>query len=147
MAIGLMKPYCSKWLKSRCGAASRAARLSWPVDSELSLLFTNDAEMAQINARWRNKPVPTNVLSFPGSDVEVGEPADQMIGDLVFAFETLRREAGEQNKTFENHLCHLVIHGFLHLFGYDHMEDTEAEKMEGLEINALSSLGIANPYA
>jgi probable rRNA maturation factor len=103
--------------------------------------------MATINGQWRDKPVPTNVLSFPGGNVCVGEPSGRMIGDLVFAWETVAREADEQGKTFENHFIHLVVHGFLHLFGYDHLEDEEAEVMENLETRILSRLGIADPYA
>ncbi len=129
------------------GAAAKTAELAWPGDSELSLLFTDNEAMAEINGQWRNKPKPTNVLSFPGDDIEVGEPATQMIGDLVFAFETVIQEAEEQNKTFENHFSHLVVHGFLHLFGYDHIEDDEAELMESIETKALALLEIKDPYA
>lgn len=135
------------WLQTAVGAAAQTAGLSWPDDAELSCLFTNDENMALINGQWRNKPAATNVLSFPGADIAVGEPAEHMIGDLVFAFETVQREAEEQNKTFKNHMLHLAIHGFLHLFGYDHIGDAEADTMETLEISALLSLGIASPYA
>lgn len=134
-------------VKSAVSAAAEAASLTWPSGAELSLLFTSDAKMAEINGQWRDKPVPTNVLSFPGSDVAVGQAAGRTIGDMVFAYETLQREAEQQGKTFEDHFRHLVIHGFLHLFGYDHMNENEAGEMEALEIKALASLGIDNPYA
>ena len=127
-------------------AVAIEAGLSWPSDAELSLLFTDNAEMAEINGQWRNKPKATNVLSFPGGDVAVGEPSGQIIGDLVFAFETVLEEAETQGKSFENHLVHLVIHGFLHLFGHDHLEEGEAELMETLEKLALRRLNIDDPY-
>ena len=128
-------------------AAAASAGLDWPDGAELSLLFTSDAEMAVINGEWRDKPVATNVLSFPGGDVQVGEPAGPVLGDLVFARETVEREAAEQEKSFEDHLTHLAVHGFLHLFGYDHIDDDEAEEMEEIERQTLSGLGIADPYA
>lgn len=123
------------------------AELKWPNGAELSLLFTDDAKMSGINAEWRDKNQPTNVLSFPGSDIEIGEQSDFMIGDLVFAYETVSREAIEQEKRFDDHLVHLIIHGFLHLFGYDHIEDEEAEQMEAIEIASLTKIGINDPYA
>lgn len=128
-------------------SVAETAGLKWPEESELSLLFTDDAQMTSINGEWREKNQPTNVLSFPGSDVEIGEQSDFMIGDLVFAYETVKREAVEQEKQFEDHLTHLTIHGFLHLFGYDHIEDKQAEQMEALEIKSLAQLGINDPYA
>ena len=137
-------------LRLVCVAIERAAKtadLKWPKGAELSMVFTDDAAMAKLNEQWRNKPKATNVLSFPGDDIEVGEPATQLIGDLVFAFETVLDEAKEQNKTFENHFLHLVIHGFLHLFGYDHIEEDEAEQMEAIETKALALLNINDPYA
>lgn len=120
--------------------------LSWPQVSELSIVFTDDAEMTDINGEWRKQLKPTNVLSFPGDDIEVGEPAGPMIGDIIFAYETIEREANEQSKSFEDHLTHLLAHGFLHLFGYDHIEDEEAELMESLETKILASLEIGDPY-
>lgn len=127
-------------------ACASVAELHWPNISELSIVFTDDAEMTQINGEWRNLKKPTNVLSFPGGDIEVGETADAMIGDIIFAYETIKHEASEQNKTFEDHLTHLLVHGFLHLFGYDHIENLDAEIMEKLETNILKSLEISDPY-
>ena len=128
------------------GTATRVANLKWPDGAELSVLFTDNQTMAEINGQWRNKPKPTNVLSFPGGDIAIGEPSEVMIGDLVFAFETVLEEAKDQAKTFEDHLTHLVVHGFLHLFGYDHLTDEQAEQMETLEQLALAELGIDDPY-
>ena len=127
-------------------ASGKTALLSWPQMAELSIVFTDDTEMTGINGEWRNIHKPTYVLSFPGDDIEVGEPAGPMIGDIIFAFETIEREAKEQSKTFENHLTHLLVHGFLHLFGHDHIEDLEAENMESLETKILASLAISDPY-
>ena len=127
--------------------SGETAGLKWPDRAELSLLFTDDREMAVINGQWRGIDKATNVLSFPGADIVPGEMADRVIGDLVFARETVIREAREQGKSFTDHLTHLVVHGFLHLFGYDHIEDQEAEEMEALERKILDRLGIADPYA
>ena len=129
------------------GAAADNLGLCWAQGAELSLLFTGDEHMAEINGQWRGKPKPTNVLSFPGEERQVGEAAGMMIGDLVFALETIEREAEEQQKPFEHHLTHLAVHGFLHLFGYDHEETAEAEAMEAAEIKVLETLGIGDPYA
>lgn len=128
-------------------AAAREAKLAWPQSAELSLLFTDDRKMAEINGEWRAKPFATNILSFPGSDISPGEPANAMIGDLVLAYETVEREAREQEKPFAHHLQHLLVHGFLHLFGYDHQTPEEAEAMEALERSILKNLGIGDPYA
>lgn len=127
----------------KCGTIGS---LEWPQMAELSIVFTDDTKISEINGEWRKLHKPTNVLSFPGDDVEVGESAGPMIGDIIFAFETIEREANEQNKTFENHLTHLLVHGFLHLFGYDHINDDEAEIMESLETKILASLEIDDPY-
>jgi probable rRNA maturation factor len=127
--------------------SGETAGLKWPDRAELSLVFTDDREMAVINGQWRGIDKATNVLSFPGADIVPGGMADRVIGDLVFARETVIREAREQGKSFTDHLTHLVVHGFLHLFGYDHIEDQEAEEMEALERKILDRLGIADPYA
>ncbi|TCN36222.1 rRNA maturation RNase YbeY [Sinorhizobium americanum] len=113
---------------------------------ELSLVFTDDQSMREINAEWRNQDKPTNVLSFPAFPVTPGRMPGPMLGDIIVAYETLKREAGELEKPFEEHLTHLLVHGFLHLFGYDHIEDDEAERMEGLETRILARLGLSDPY-
>lgn len=114
---------------------------------ELSLVFTNDAEIREINAEWRDKDKPTNVLSFPAYPIQPGDEPGPMLGDIVIARETVEREAVELEKTFDDHLTHLLVHGFLHLFGYDHMDEEEAEEMEGLETRILARLGLSDPYA
>ncbi|MDR6755021.1 putative rRNA maturation factor [Mycoplana sp. BE70] len=113
---------------------------------ELSLLFTDDASIQAINAEWRGQDKPTNVLSFPAYPLAPGDTPGPMLGDIILAYETLQREAGELGKPFDEHLTHLLVHGFLHLFGYDHMETDEAEEMEGLETRILGELGLSDPY-
>ena len=124
----------------------RLAGLKFPKESELSLVLAGDKTLQSLNKEWREKDKPTNVLSFPGKNIAVGETAEMMLGDVIISLETTKREATLENKTFEDHLSHLVIHGFLHLFGYDHETDEEAAQMESLEIKILNELGIANPY-
>lgn len=114
---------------------------------ELSLLFTDDASIRKINAEWRSQDKPTNVLSFPAFPLQPGGMPGPMLGDIIFAYETVAREAAELEKPFEAHLSHLLVHGFLHLFGYDHMNDEEATIMEGLETRILLGLGLSDPYA
>jgi probable rRNA maturation factor len=120
---------------------------------EISLLFTDDMEIQVLNRDYREKDSPTNVLSFPDTalDADNLETAARfeeplLLGDIAFAEETIAREATEQHKSFEDHLSHLVVHGTLHLLGYDHIEDDEAEEMESLEISILNILNINNPY-
>lgn len=113
----------------------------------ISIVFTNDKAIKKINAKFRDKNKPTNVLSFQIWDAVESLPKGVVpSGDLVFAFETIEREAKEKDISFKNHLTHLMIHGFLHLFGYDHMNDHDAEIMEDLEIKILKKLDIKNPY-
>ena len=113
---------------------------------EVSLVFTSDAAIRQINAEWRNQDKPTNVLSFPAFPLAPGGKPGPMLGDIVLAAETIAREAADLGKPFDAHLTHLLVHGFLHLFGYDHMDTDEAEKMEGLETRILAELGLSDPY-
>ena len=110
---------------------------------EVSIVLADDVFVNQLNLEYRNIDKPTNVLSFPVPFVDV--PIRPM-GDIVLALETVQREAKEQKKSFEEHLTHLLIHGALHLSGYDHISDEEAKVMESLEIEKVTSLGFANPY-
>ncbi|MEJ6781806.1 rRNA maturation RNase YbeY [Aminobacter sp. Piv2-1] len=114
---------------------------------ELSLVFTDDAAIQRLNAEWRGKDKPTNVLSFPAFPIAPGDPLPPMLGDIVLASETVAREAAEENKPLENHITHLIVHGLLHLLGYDHETDEQAEEMEALERRALARLAIPDPYA
>ncbi|MBB4123923.1 rRNA maturation RNase YbeY [Martelella radicis] len=113
---------------------------------ELSLVFADDAMIREINAEWRNKDSATNVLSFPAFPVTPGAMPGPMLGDIVIAYETVAREAETLEKSFDDHLTHLLVHGFLHLLGYDHIENEEAEVMEGLETRILATLDLSDPY-
>nr|WP_314256307.1 rRNA maturation RNase YbeY [uncultured Devosia sp.] len=113
--------------------------------AELSIVLTNDEEQQELNKQWRGKDSSTNVLSFP--QIEPFDPVVGILGDITLARETLIREAEEQGVTFEAHFTHLVVHGFLHILGYDHLDDEEAAEMEGLETKILATLGIDDPYA
>ena len=112
---------------------------------EVSLLLTDDAGVRALNAAWRDKDRPTNVLSFP-APAQPGVPGPRHLGDIALAFETLQREAREEGKSMADHAAHLIVHGTLHLMGYDHESTGEAEIMEALEVKALKSLKIADPY-
>lgn len=113
-------------------------------DSELLVRMVDVEEIQNLNDTYRNKNQSTNVLSFP-SDLpeEVGEA---ILGDVVICLDVVRLEAEQQNKTFENHLMHMAVHGTLHLLGYDHIQPEEAETMEALEVKILKKMNIANPY-
>ena len=113
---------------------------------EVSLVLADDAMMAEINSQWRNQPKPTNVLSFPAFPLEPGGQPGPMLGDIILARETIEREAVELDKPVDEHITHLIVHGFLHLFGYDHLESDEAEEMEAIETRILSSLNLSDPY-
>lgn len=112
----------------------------------VAVLFTDDAEMQQLNKQWRNLDMPTDVLSFPSGGPEIpGEP--RHLGDIALGYETAFRDAEAMNRPFEAHISHLLIHGFLHLLGYDHIEPEDAAVMEPLEIKILAGLGLPDPYA
>jgi probable rRNA maturation factor len=116
--------------------------------TELSVLLCDDETIEGLNARWRGQGRPTNVLSFPAPPPRGAAPDGKVrLGDIAIAYETVAREAGEQGKPVSDHLSHLVVHGFLHLLGYDHHMDGEAEQMERLERDILARIGIADPYA
>ncbi|HEV2514310.1 MAG TPA: rRNA maturation RNase YbeY [Devosia sp.] len=113
--------------------------------TEVSVVLTDDAEQRELNRQWRGFDKSTNVLSFP--QIEPFAPVSGLLGDITLARETVAKEAEEMGIAFEAHFTHLVVHGFLHLLGYDHIEEADAEEMEGLETEILQSLGIADPYA
>lgn len=115
---------------------------------ELSVILTDDHTVQGLNRDYRGKDQATNVLSFAVRDTGMPVPPDlpEPLGDIVLAFETTAREADEQNKTTGDHLCHLLVHGVLHLLGYDHMHDDEAEEMESLETQILTGLGLQDPW-
>jgi probable rRNA maturation factor len=119
-------------------------------EAELAVMLTDDAGIRTLNSNWRGIDKPTNVLSFPAlPPTGAGGPDDapRMLGDIAIAYETTRREADDEQKPFDHHLSHLAVHGFLHLIGYDHETDNDAEAMETLEAEILAQLGIPDPYA
>lgn len=124
---------------------------------EISLMGCDDARLAELNAEFRNKPTPTNVLSWPSEERSAalpgmsprlpdGEPHELDLGDIAIAFETCIREAEEARRSFDDHVTHLLVHGTLHLLGFDHIYDPDAALMEGLETRILAKLGISDPY-
>ena len=132
--------------RSAVHAAVAHSRHSGLTDSEVSVKFTDDEEVRALNAAWRGKDKPTNVLSFPMA--EEAELADaQLLGDIVLAQGVCASEAADKGIALETHAAHLVVHGTLHLLGYDHETgDAEAEEMERVERDALATIGIADPY-
>jgi probable rRNA maturation factor len=119
-------------------------------EAELAVMLTDDSGIRTLNSNWRGIDKPTNVLSFPalqptGSGGHLDTP--RMLGDIAIAYETTRKEADDEQKPFDHHLSHLAVHGFLHLIGYDHEKDEDAETMETLEQEILAQLGIPDPYA
>jgi probable rRNA maturation factor len=153
--VEVMVP-CPAWQQACAAAASladAAARLALrrgqaPADAVVDITLTDDAAQRALNHTWRGKDSSTNVLAFPAADpsVPLPEGAPLLLGDVVLAFETVRREAAEQQKPFEDHLRHLVVHGVLHLLGHDHENAAEAAAMETREIAILAELGVPNPY-
>jgi probable rRNA maturation factor len=117
-------------------------------DLEVSVNLSDDKGVQELNRDYRGKDKPTNVLSFEQYDPDMPSlPGEAiMLGDIVLAYETIEREAKEQEKSFADHFTHLLVHGTLHLLGYDHIDDEEAEEMEALEIKILAGFHIENPY-
>jgi probable rRNA maturation factor len=118
-----------------------AAAALGSVEGDVVVLLTDDAAVHDLNARFRDRNQPTNVLSFPAA-----ESAAPHLGDLVLAFGVCAAEAGAQGKALADHLTHLTVHGVLHLLGRDHVDEAEAESMEAEERTLLASLGVADPY-
>jgi probable rRNA maturation factor len=112
----------------------------------VAILLTDDAAIRRLNAQWRGLDKPTNVLSFPPAPGTDSPRETKSLGDIAIAYETSAREAQSEDKRFADHLAHLAVHGFLHLLGYDHEADTQAEQMEQLERVILARLGISDPY-
>jgi probable rRNA maturation factor len=139
---------CETIVQSAIDAAATAAG-AVVGGAELAILLTDDANIRALNRDWRGIDKPTNVLSFPAAHAPTQDDnsAPPMLGDIAIAYETTRREAETEHKLFANHLSHLAVHGFLHLIGYDHETDDEANVMEDLERQILAKLGIPDPYA
>jgi probable rRNA maturation factor len=135
---------------AEAGVAKEGVAL--PGAAEVGLVLADDATLGRLNRRYRGVEGPTNVLSFAASEGAASEGSAPessgplLLGDVVLAYETVRRESEEQGKRFSDHLCHLVVHGVLHLLGYEHGTEAQAAAMERLEIAALAGLGVSDPY-
>jgi probable rRNA maturation factor len=154
--------FCNGW-KLLCPDALRLARntarvavtdgiaamgLASPARIELGIILTDNVRQRQLNYRHRGQSKPTNVLAFPAWEPSAPLPCDAplQLGDVVLAFETVEREAIDQGKAFVDHFRHLVVHGILHLLGWDHRSEAAAAQMEALEISILAKLGVSDPY-
>ena len=126
--------------RHRVAVLARDGMLSF----ELSLVLTTDAAVRRLNRAYRGKDKPTNVLSFPA---DAPPDVSWLLGDVVIAYGVTRAESKAENKTLEAHLAHLVVHGVLHLLGYDHIQDKDAVVMERLESDIMARMGFADPYA
>lgn len=134
-------------VRRAAAAALDAAATSAPA-AELTIRLSGDSVVQRLNRDFRRKDKPTNVLSFPAAEGPPLPPgAPLLLGDVVIAYGTVVREAAAQGKSVADHLVHLVVHGVLHLLGYDHEKPGEAKRMESLETRILAGLGIADPYA
>ena len=123
-------------------AAIAAAASACKATGEVSVLLTDDASIRALNRDWRKIDKPTNVLSFPAAEQADGK----LLGDIVIGYETLAREAADEQRDVLHHLAHLTVHGFLHLIGYDHQTDAQADEMEGLESRIMRSMNLPDPY-
>ncbi len=123
-------------------AAISAAATELAADGEVSVLLTDDASIRTLNRDWRKLDKPTNVLSFPATK----QAGSALLGDIVVSYETLVRECEDEGRNLLHHLAHLSVHGFLHLLGYDHQTDAQAEAMEGLESRIMRSMSMPDPY-
>jgi probable rRNA maturation factor len=127
-------------------AVAEAASMVSTGRSELAIVLTSDSAVRALNRHWRRKDAATNVLSFPVQGPSAVRGTLRLLGDIVIAYETTEREARAEHKPFAHHLAHLAVHGFLHLAGYDHAAEAEAEEMETLEAAILARLDVPDPY-
>lgn len=127
-------------------AAAARADLPGDIETELGVTLTSDTAVKALNRQWRAKDKPTNILSFPTRPIAPGQRPGPLMGDLVLALQTCAAEAQAEEKSAGDHVAHLVVHGFLHLLGHDHLDDGQAERMERMEILILSDLSIDDPY-
>ena len=128
----------------RDGIVAAAATLS-TADNEVSILLTDDKAIRLLNREWRGIDKPTNVLSFPAATTKASVRLP-LFGDIVIAYETLKRECDDEGRIFLHHLAHLTVHGFLHLIGYDHQVEAQAEEMEGLESKIMTRMQMPDPH-
>jgi probable rRNA maturation factor len=139
------QPRAASIVRKAIAAAAKAASTR---RAELAIVLTDDSAIQALNREWRGHDAPTNVLSFPAQQqTRAQRGAPVALGDIVIAYQTTAREAVSEGKPFRNHLAHLAIHGFLHLLGYDHETDGEADAMERLEVRILKRIDVPDPYA
>ncbi len=144
--LWLRQPGVRTVIRRTVAAACRSLdRAAWP-RGIVAVALTDDETMRALNRDWRGRDAPTNVLSFPVR-AAVGDRDHRSLGDIAIAYETVAREADEIGKPFAHHVAHLAVHGFLHLIGFDHEVDVDAERMEQQERNTLALLGLPDPYA
>ena len=134
-----------KWARDAIAASQAVSGAELCAGAELCIHLADDAHIQTLNARWRGFDKPTNVLSFPAAERAQLAQA-RLLGDIVLAYETMAREAEDEGKPLADHYRHLVVHGFLHLLGFDHEIDAEAQAMEAMETRILAQLGVADPY-
>lgn len=151
--VTIESPEWTSMLPDVEAAAREAAQVAWSEapggavgPAEISILLADDATVRALNRRHRGQDTPTNVLSFPIGDADGGSAMPVMLGDVVLASGVVAREASVQGKPVDAHLRHLVVHGVLHLLGYDHETDPDAKSMESLEVEILEKLAVPNPY-
>lgn len=154
MVIDLVIP-CAEWLEIAeietivSKSARQAVQAALPeaaADVEVSIVLGSDELIRGLNRQYKNQDKPTNVLSFPSGECVLDELGPKLLGDVILAYETIGAEAQVQGKSISNHACHLTVHGVLHLLGFTHDEEEQAQHMEQLEIDILASLGLPNPY-
>lgn len=134
------------WANQACPQVLRHLGLE-PADFAVAILGCDDRRIAALNKSFRDKPQPTNVLSWPATELTPpATPAPGELGDIAISYGTCRREACDQGKVFEHHVAHLLVHATLHLLGYDHQTEAEAQQMETIEVSVLATLGIPDPY-
>ena len=154
-AVPGVEDVCRDAARAAC-AANGATAVAAPAGAEASLVLADDQFVRALNRDYRNLDEATNVLAFANADAAGGNAggnggdgaagAPRILGDVVVAYETAAAEATAKAKSLADHLCHLVVHGMLHLLGYDHQTAAEADRMESLEVQVLSRLGVASPY-
>ncbi len=135
-----------KLVSTAVATAVKIANLPIPDEAELSVVLSDNQHVRELNRQWRNIDKPTNVLSFPTTEIQPGEVPDVLLGDIIIAHETVEQEVLQMGKPFNDHFVHLVVHGLLHIFGYDHNNDKNAEIMENIERQCLEALGLPDPY-
>jgi len=140
-------PTVREHVQKSAGAALDAADVGLSGAVEVSVMLTDDAALRRLNKTYRRIDKATNVLSFPAGDLALPPDLPRLLGDVVLAVETVAAEAARDGKEFADHTAHLIVHGILHLLGYDHEGDDEAALMERLEVRVLARLGVADPYS